>query len=458
MDRAGAPDSGAPARALWSGMRRSRARLLLACLAAVAPAAAAAQGRVAGTVHDSLVARAPLAGARVLLEGFAGDAVTDRRGRFEFRGVPAGTYVISFFHPRLDSLRLSAPAYRFDVPAAGRDDVALAVPGFARVSNYLCGSPQDSTTAVVLGRARRLEDGAPVAGAEARAEWFEYALGGGERLVRTDRSATAVADSTGAFTLCGIPNDIELSIRVRGAGRESGPLDLTRPGVLVPLDVGLGAATGTGRVRVQVRDDRGRPVARAAVGVRGTERSATTDARGMALVDSVPAGTWTLAVRAIGRSPATRVVAVPAGGETTESVALPEVAALLPTVRVRGVRPDPVVAGFERRKRAGNGYFLGPEELAKRGGGTAALGVIPGIHMPMGLYGGYPLPYFRTGSGSTCIPSIVVDGVPWVRMSGWELNSLLQSAHRVEAYPRPLLIPSEFPVGRECGALVIWTQ
>ena len=457
MDRAGAPDSGAPARALCSDMLRLR-RPLLALALAGTPAALASQGRVAGTVHDSLATRGPLEGARVILDGLPTDAVTDRRGRFEFRDVPAGTYVISFFHPLLDSLRLSAPAYRFDVPARGRGDVALAVPGFARVSNYLCGAPQDTTTTLVLGRVRRAEDGAPLAGAEARAAWYEYSLGGGERLERVDRAVTARSDSAGEFVLCGVPNDIEVAVQVLAEGQESGPLDLTRRSAIVPMEVRVAARPGTGRLRVTVTDERGRPVANAVAGVRGTERSSTTDGRGVAVIDSVPVGSRTIAVRSIGRAPATRLVAVAPAGETGVAVVLSQVAALLPEVRVRGVRADPTIAGFERRRRAGNGYFLGPAELAKRGSGTAALATIPGIHMPMGLYGGYPLPYFRLPGGGTCIPSIVVDGMQWSRMSGWELNSLLQSAHRVEAYPRALLIPTEFPVGRACGALVIWTQ
>jgi hypothetical protein len=455
------------------------AALVVVTLASLAiPTPASAQGRVAGSVHDSLFAKAPLAGARVILLGLTQDAVSDRRGRFELRDVPAGTHTISFFHPSLDSLGMSAPTYTVIVPEGGRADVRLAVPSFASVSNFLCGAPLDTTMSILLGRAHAAEDGRPIEGAEARAEWFELSLGLGEGLRREDRVARAVSNANGEFMLCGVPNDIELTVVVEQGTQQTGPIALApgaRPIALLDASLSLTdpaaratrderdergpAPEGLGRLTVTVLDEGGRPVRNAVVGVRGSPANGTTSAEGRVLLRGVPSGTQSVVVRAIGRAPVTRQVAIVPGRDTPVAVRLSEVAALLPEIKVSGLRIDPIRAAFERRKRGGNGTFLGPEELAKRGGGSSALATVPGLLMQQDpRLGGSPMPRIRAGDGSTCSPDFIVDGIIRQRMDGWELNSLLRAAHRVEVYTRRMLVPVEFATPNGCGAIVIWTM
>jgi hypothetical protein len=439
------------------------------------PTLASAQGRVAGSVHDSLFAKAPLAGARVILQGVTQDAISDRRGRFELRGVPAGTHTVTFFHPSLDSLGLSAPTYTVIVPEGGSADVRLAVPSFASVSNFLCGAPLDTTMSILLGRAHAAEDGRPIEGAEARAEWFELSLAPGEGLRRADRVARAVSNANGEFTLCGVPNDIELTVVVEQGTQQTGPIDLApgaRPIALLDASLSLTdpaaratrdeegpAPEGLGRLTVTVLDEGGRPVRNAVVGVRGSPANGTTSADGRVLLRGVPSGTQSVVVRAIGRAPVTRQVAVVPGRDTPVAVRLSQAAALLPEIKVSGLRVDPIRAAFERRKRGGNGTFLEPEELAKRGGGSAALATVPGIWMQQDpRLGGPAMPRIRAGDGSTCTPDFIVDGMVRVRMEAWELNSILRAAHRVEVYTRRMLVPSEFAALSGCGAIVIWTM
>jgi len=163
-------------------------------------------------------------------------------------------------------------------------------------------------------------------------------------------------------------------------------------------------------------------------------------------------------VRAIGRAPLTRQVAIVPGRDTPVAVRLSQVAALLPEMKVSGLRPDPIREGFERRRRGGNGTFLGPEELAKRGGGSAVLATVPGIWMVQNSLGGSAMPRIRADNGGTCSPDFIVDGMIRFRMDGWELNLLLRAAHRVEVYTRRMLVPSEFASLNGCGAIVIWTM
>ena len=86
--------------------------------------------RLRGVVFDS-VARAPLANAsvRVFRADSASvgiDARTDATGTFEVSALRTGTWLLSFLHPRLDSLRLEPPVARVDVVEAGEIDVTLA--------------------------------------------------------------------------------------------------------------------------------------------------------------------------------------------------------------------------------------------------------------------------------------------------------------------------------------------
>src|ERR1051325_1132774 len=98
-------------------------RVLVAAMTFAAVAGAEAQGRpggVRGVVYDS-VGRAPLAGAVVQLapvgERMAAQrsVTADAAGRFTLDSLPAGGYVVGFFHPLLDSLGIEPPLRRVDV-------------------------------------------------------------------------------------------------------------------------------------------------------------------------------------------------------------------------------------------------------------------------------------------------------------------------------------------------------
>jgi hypothetical protein len=69
---------------------RSRALVLVTGLLCVAAARAEAQAIVRGVVFDSLITRAPLENATVVVQGTAMTALTDRRGRFVLRDLAPG--------------------------------------------------------------------------------------------------------------------------------------------------------------------------------------------------------------------------------------------------------------------------------------------------------------------------------------------------------------------------------
>lgn len=134
-------------------------RAIAALIFAACTAPLDAQVNVSGVVFDSLITKAPLAGAQVVLEGIEGASTTDRRGRFSISGVAPGRYAATFFHPRLDSMSMSAPVIVLDVGERPITGVRLATPSFATTSRALCGAEIDTTTSILQARIRDAEAG-----------------------------------------------------------------------------------------------------------------------------------------------------------------------------------------------------------------------------------------------------------------------------------------------------------
>ncbi len=457
--------------------------LLCALVAAALSANLAGAQSLRGEVYDSLLARGPMVGARVVIDGFEHSATTDRRGRFVIPDVPEGSYLLTFFHPSLDSARLSAPAYRVTVPSRGLRGLELATPSFATTSRFLCGTTLDSASTIVLGRVRAAEDGRALGGATAAVSWWEMTFGGPEGARNVDRTMTVEADSLGEFRLCGVPTDVDLTMTVRVGSHQSGQLAFPERGRAITIrDVAISltdsAATvaadssyaanpevvrpGRARLRVRVRDERDRPVENALIGIRGHAASGTSDANGDVRLGGVPSGSQTIEVRAIGRAPLTQVVALTPDQELTLELKLSGVGVVLSEFRVTGLSVDAFRTSYDIRRRSGSGTFLDADDLDRIGRRANDLSVVAGVRVPMSQgplgYTYRPMLYFRGAGGALCVPTVFVDAVPRIRMDGWDLHVLLQQAKRLEVYPRGASIPSEFAnAATGCGVLVIWT-
>jgi hypothetical protein len=176
--------------------------------------------RVRGVVYDSLLG-APLAGATVLREGEAAVAFTDSAGRFVLDSVPAAPGRFVYSHPGLDSVGLS------DVPAAvdlstARDSVVvrLATPSRTTLAARICGAgaPRGG---LAFGEVRDAVAGARLAGARTAVAWTVIDTTVRPFAVRNARR-DAVADSSGAWSACGLPIGDALEARAAAGTAESG--------------------------------------------------------------------------------------------------------------------------------------------------------------------------------------------------------------------------------------------
>src|SRR6186713_2204884 len=98
---------------------------------------------ISGVVFDSLAMRG-LSDAMVQISSAAGQSVTrtattDSAGRFTFAEVPVGTYLLGFFHPKLDSLALTTQTLRVDVRTEQPVQARLAVPSARTIVRGICG-------------------------------------------------------------------------------------------------------------------------------------------------------------------------------------------------------------------------------------------------------------------------------------------------------------------------------
>ena len=150
---------------------------------------------------------APVAGARVSVEGTSISALTGSDGHFEIGGIPEGLYSVVVSTPELDSLGVTGPADTLRITARGGPDVTLSVPSRAALATRMC---PDSVTDRRLAALRVLvvdgASGAPLQGAEARVWWNSFTGStSNKNLTEHVEGVVARLDSLASFTVCGVP-------------------------------------------------------------------------------------------------------------------------------------------------------------------------------------------------------------------------------------------------------------
>ncbi|MES3034305.1 MAG: carboxypeptidase-like regulatory domain-containing protein [Gemmatimonadota bacterium] len=476
-------------------IRRSSAHLGLgaALLLAAAPATSSAQqtvrARIAGQVYDS-VGRVPLTGATVRIVRVDNPSIgrtttTDVFGRFRYDTVPGGSWLATFLHPALDSLRLEPGVVRVEINEPGEVALPLATPSPRTLVLGNCRGPQALDMGVIVGEVRQASDDAPLVDASIEVEWPEWVLQRG-RMVTDLRRRVAKADSLGRYTLCGVPTGNTLrGFAWRGAD-STGAIEVLTPesgyavldfsvapverlairpdsstNTAIVTTVRRGRASVRGRVTTADR----RPLPNAVVRVIGSGSQVRTNVEGTFAIVDAGAGTQTVEARAIGYQPMRLAVRLSDAAPTNLNFRLLVQRVQLDTVRVQAGRELPVeLRGIERRWRTGAGTVMDAGMVRDRSNlfVTDALRGINGVTIrQVGGFGQRVM--MRSSNGTECAAGVILDGqaLPPSQSASISLDEIVrrEDIAAIEVYPRPSMIPAEFTsMTSGCGVVAIWSK
>lgn len=455
-------------------------------------------GRVDITSVDSIT-RLPLAGASVRLVSVLDtmrvhDATLDERGRARVDNLPAGPWVLTARHARLDTLGVGSVAVPFTVRAGRGVTVRAAVPSVNTLVARVCGSAALPGTGYLFGTVRRAApnsaspraaatvDTLPPSAGQVTAQWLDLRIEEG-RVERTIVTTDVPVGDNGRYVVCGVPTETTVRLRALGAEAASGVATFTSSATAIaPRDLVLGRADavaaapsgrqapedssvvdivlrGEGGVRGTVQTDDGRPLANAVVMLTATGLDTRTDSAGRFVLTATPTGTWTLDVRALGYAPQQQSVDLIPGDTVAQVLTLAR-AQVMDTVRVRAnamlrTALGRNLAAFEERQRMGIGRFVGPVDLEEMVlfRFTDVLREMPGLRLAMRGRSTDRVITMRGG----CVPTVFVDGM---RMPGTEaLDSFIppDNVAAVEVYQTGY-VPAEFQdIFSGCGSIVVWT-
>ena len=429
-------------------------------------------------VSDS-VSRHPLAGTLVQVMRDSSRETrsthSDSLGRFRFDSLRAGSYIIGFFDPMLDSIGIELTPKRVRVGPENPTRVDLAIPSPKTIFAGLCpAAAANDSLGLLLGHVRDAESGMPRVG-EVTVTWMELSIGQGG-IHRDRKQFPAKTDAMGWYALCGIPSDIDVTVSARADSMESGIVDVRVPagGILIRdflvsradstvavAGDSAGGAPGAplailrrGRARLTgvVRNDKGQPVRNAAVTVPGTGLEDRTGDAGMFTLTALPSGTQTLEVRALGFEPKRIAVDLTPARLTTVEITLAHRVQTLDVVKIYG-SGNSGLAQFERRLKSGWGHILTPAQVAQRNALNVSdlFRAMPGVRVSPTRGFGYAV-LLRGG----CLPTVYLNGM---RLSDDAATSIDELASPDEITAVEVYTPSGRPAefwGNSCGTVVLW--
>ena len=469
-----------------------RGLALLCALSAPSLGFAQAQGsgaRLSGAVYDSLNRR-PWSGADVHLRRLGGLAdsanieltvVTNERGDFDFGDIAVGSYVLGFFHVSLDSLGVAMPIRQVEVRSESPLRIDLAVPSHAGIIALVCGrSSVSDTTALLIGIVRDAETALPVQPSVVALQWDELVIGR-DGLRGETQGITTPTRSDGWYAFCNVHVNSAMQLRAAHGADTSGAIaaDLVARRV-VRRDIYIGPATrvardsavvwrGPAQLAGEVRASNGSVVAGASVSLMRSDAVATTSSDGRFLLTGLPAGSQTLAVRALGFMPARTTVHLLTGtARNNTRVALTSLKTYLDTIRVTTTRVySRDMNGFQSRRRAGQGHFIDREQIERRKATLPSdlLQMIPRVEVAqpgVGFFGKRIA--FRSPFGKGyCQPDLYVDGALFRggTPADMQIDEIVNPDHivAIEVYTRPGVAPLQFTNNMSgCGSIVVWLR
>ncbi len=463
-------------------MRLTFVMLLLMPVAASAPAFAqqprartpAAQapagtmGTLRGVVYDSL-ARMPLAGARVLVQGTALGATTDDGGRFRIDSVPAGQRTLFVEHAALDTVGLSNLTRTVTVLAGRPTVVELALPSLWTMRRAACAGraiPMVRDSGLVYGVVRDAESGVRLAGARVLVSWISARRG--QTGVEVERPGVETrTDSLGNYYACDIPTDIVFTVQAaagalvtgqterllgaRGVARHDLALSRSRTSY---VDSVSGARRGRAVLAGVVRTEDGNPRPGARVSVDDAAGEAFTDADGRFVLAGLPSGSQMVMARVIGFTAARAQVDLRDGDTVRTELAMRAVN-VLDTIRVTAsARTSAELDEIQERARMGVGYRLSEEELRTKSTMRTVFTGMPSLNIEGPSAFNFRL-LGRVPSGY-CNVNLYIDGraASTDELQSYRPDLLIA----VEYFPRAAEAPLRYQSASSCSVMLVWTR
>ncbi len=449
--------------------------------------------RISGTVFDSITMR-PISAATIRMvraenPAIGRSATSDDLGRFAFDSVDNGSWLATFLHPLLDSLRVEPGILRIDVTEPGEIALPLATASPRTMMASTCRGALAADVGLLVGEIRRADDDAPLLGAAVLVEWPEWVLQKG-RMATEMRRLSARTDSSGRYAMCGVPTGSSMRGYAWSGADTTGAVEVSIPEmgyavqdfsvgtverVVVRNDSVVSATPtstirrGRATVRGFVRTLDGRPLVNAVVRVLGSGSQVRTAATGAFAIADAGSGTQSIEARAIGYQPYRMPVRLRDGEPTAIILRLAVQRVQLDTVRVvAGKQLVPEVRAIERRMNSGVGTIMDAATIRERSTlfVTDAVRGMAGVTVSKAATGnGQEILMRRVAGtdGSYCVANIVVDGlrVPPSASANAGIDDYVNLADiaAMEVYPRPNLVPPEFlTIDNGCGVVVVWTR
>ncbi len=434
--------------------------------------AAAQTSSVEGLVFDSTAMR-PLSRARVALipvaTGGRTTIIADSLGRFAFRDLALGDYLIQMQHARAESLSVETRILRVSLLEPSPVVVQLGLPSIATLIGDKCGAERDDSMAsLIIGSVWHEAHDAASGNASVRATWTTLYVEG-PRVAHDSGSATTTADAYGRYFFCGAPSGSTIKLQAWREADSSGVVTVSIPehGLAVrPLQIGSRTRVGTtqvgsGRLGGTVTDDNGIAVSNAELILIGVGKSTRSSTDGSFRVDSLPGGTMEVSVRAVGFLSGRETVDIRSSKEARLTIVLSRLAQSLDATVITSEAFAAAAAreGLERRRRTGIGFHLDAAALNR----VLALSPIDYLRSMPGVFvegtGVDQYVAARRQDGKPCRATLLVDGV---RFDGnaIELEQLIPTnrVSAVEVYPRGAVVPSELPNSLNgCAVVVFWS-
>ena len=200
------------------------------------------------------------------------------------------------------------------------------------------------------------------------------------------------------------------------------------------------------------------PLASAQVAVVGTERTTTADSSGQFTLAGLGPGTVRIEIRAVGYAPGFWRIPLSSRQVVTRVFELDPLPYQLPEVVVKGRQPLALrrYADFERRRRAGMGYFLTQERI-ERANPSALIDVLVTVRgvEQVCLSNDCVAKMVRSPPG--CYPQYYLDGQE--SSAYFARHVPPRDVRGVEIYRGSSETPGEFLGSNSgCGVIAIWTR